>query len=70
MTVKAFYSGLNGKRVSFVGVGRTNLPLIEKFLRCGAEISVRDRREESTLGEDGEYLKKLGVKLVCGEAYL
>lgn len=70
MTVSEFYSALKGKRVSFVGVGRTNLPLIEKFITCGAAVTVRDRRAEEALGADGEYLRKLGAKLICGEGYL
>ncbi len=70
MTVSEFYSALKGKRVSFVGVGRTNLPLIEKFMACGAAVTVRDRRAEEALGADGEYLHKLGAKLICGEGYL
>ena len=70
MTVSEFYSSLQGKRVSFIGVGRTNLPLIEKFLNHGASVSVRDRRAEDTLGEDGAYLRNLGVRLICGEDYL
>ena len=70
MTAKEFYSTLFGKTVSFIGVGRTNLPLIEKFLQHGASVSVRDRREADTLGADGDYLKSLGVTLICGEDYL
>lgn len=42
MTANEFYSALRGKRVSFIGVGRTNLPLIEKFIASGAAVSVRD----------------------------
>ena len=67
MTAKEFYTSLQGKTVSFIGVGRTDLPLIEKFLEHGAFVSVRDRREAHTLGADGEYLQTLGVKLICGE---
>ena len=70
MTAKEFYTSLQGKTVSFIGVGRTNLPLIKKFLEHGAFVSVRDRREAHTLGTDGEYLQTLGVKLICGENYL
>ena len=44
MTASEFYSALKGKRVSFIGVGRTNLPLIEKFIACGAAVTVRDKR--------------------------
>lgn len=70
MTANEFYSALQGKTVSFIGVGRTNLPLMEKFLAHGAKVSVRDKREADALGADGEYLRKLGVELICGEDYL
>lgn len=70
MTVNEFYSGLLGKRITFIGVGRTNLPLIEKVIKSGARVSVRDKRAESTLGADGEYLKSLGVELILGDGYL
>lgn len=70
MTASEFYGALQGKRVSFIGVGRTNLPLIEKFLAHGARVSVRDKREAEALGADGEYLRKLGAALICGENYL
>lgn len=63
MTASEFYSALKGKRVSFIGVGRTNLPLIEKFIACGAAVTVRDKREAEALGEDGAYLKGRGAAL-------
>lgn len=70
MTASEFYSALKGKRVSFIGVGRTNLPLIEKFIACGAAVTVRDKREAEALGEDGAHLKQLGARLICGAGYL
>ena len=70
MTANEFYASLSGKRITFVGVGRSNLPLIEQFKAHGAAVSVRDKRSEAALGEDGEVLKKLGAKLICGEDYL
>lgn len=70
MTANEFYASLSGKRITFVGVGRSNLPLIEQFKAYGAAVSVRDKRSEAALGEDGEALKKLGAKLICGEDYL
>ena len=63
MTANEFYASLSGKRITFVGVGRSNLPLIEQFKAHGAAVSVRDKRSEAALGEDGEALKKLGAKL-------
>lgn len=70
MTAAQFFAGLAGKRVSFLGIGRSNLPLIEQFAKYGAEITVRDRRTEEALGADGERLKALGARLILGEDYL
>lgn len=70
MTATEFYSAMRGKRVSFIGVGRSNLPLIQRFSAAGAVVSVRDKRTEEALGADGEHLKALGAKLICGENYL
>ena len=41
MTANEFYASLSGKRITFVGVGRSNLPLIEQFKAHGAAVSVR-----------------------------
>ena len=35
MTANEFYASLSGKRITFVGVGRSNLPLIEQFRSIG-----------------------------------
>ncbi len=70
MTAATFTARLAGKRVSFIGIGRSNLPLIEQFAGYGAKITVRDRRTEEALGEDGARLRALGARLVLGESYL
>lgn len=70
MEKERFYKSLKGRRVALCGIGRTHMPLAELFLRCGAIVSARDRREFSQLGQDGEKLRALGVKLVLGEDYL
>lgn len=70
MTASEFFSGLQGRTVSFIGVGRTNLPLIRQFLQSGAAVTVRDRRERDALGEEGDAVESLGARLICGAAYL
>ena len=65
MTANEFYASLSGKRITFVGVGRSNLPLIEQFKAHGAAVSVRDKRSEAALGEDGEALSACVVFIVC-----
>lgn len=68
MTHERFFREIKGKRVGFCGIARTNLPLIELFLKKGAIVSARDKKEE--FGEIGDKLKKLGVTLILGERYL
>ncbi len=70
MNQENFFKGLAGRTVAFCGVGRSHMPLVELFQRHGALVSVRDKRPLSELGENGEKLRALGVKLVLGEEYL
>lgn len=65
-----FFSMINGKTVTFCGIGRSHMPLMELFQKKGAIVSARDRRSLEELGENGEKLTSLGVKLVLGENYL
>ena len=70
MDSNQFFAGLRGKRVAFCGVGRSHMPLMEQFQRHGAIVSARDRRSLPELGENGEKLQALGVKLILGGGYL
>ena len=70
MNKEQFYEYIRGKRVAFCGIGRSHMPLIERFISYGAVVSARDRRGLEELGEDGEKLKALGAKLILGEGYL
>lgn len=68
MRAEQFFGGLRGKKVTFCGIARTNMPLIEMFLQYGAQVTARDKKTE--LGENGERLRALGVKMITGEEYL
>ncbi len=70
MNQKQYFEFVRGKTVAFCGVGRSHMPLIRLFREKGAVVSVRDRRPLSQLGENGEELRALGIKLVLGEDYL
>lgn len=54
---------VKGKKVGILGLGVSNLPLLEMLKELDCEITVRDKKELS-----GEMLK--GVKTVTGENYL
>jgi len=59
-----------GKHVAVVGLGISNMPLIEYLLRQGAVVSGRDRKNEVEVGERAQTLRQLGVSCRLGPEYL
>ena len=70
MNQEQFYNSVRGKTVTFCGIGRSHMPLMEKFQQAGALVSARDKRSLAELGENGKALQALGVTLILGEDYL
>jgi UDP-N-acetylmuramoylalanine--D-glutamate ligase len=70
MKLSEFQNYIKNKKVSVIGLGVSNVPLIEFLHGCGAVITARDKKPVEELGEAGEKLKSLGVRLVCGDDYL
>ncbi len=60
----------NGESVTVIGIGISNVPLIEFLLRHNAKISARDKKSIDELGEPAQKLAQCGVKLICGDNYL
>lgn len=60
----------DGGTVSVVGLGTSNLPLIDFLLSHGARVTARDRKERAALGEIPDRLEAKGVRTVLGEGYL
>ena len=60
----------NGKKVTVIGLGISNMPLIDYLLNEGALVSARDRKEYDALPDNVRALEAKGVKLICGEGYL
>ena len=55
---------------SVVGLGVSNLPLIDFLIHHGAAVVARDRKSRGELGEIARRLEDLGVSLRLGEDYL
>ena len=70
MNLQQFFDFIHGKPVTFCGIGRSPLPLIQLFQEKGALVSARDKRSLEELGDNGKLLQSLGVRLVLGEDYL
>ena len=49
--LKEFESQMNKKRVTVIGIGISNLPLIKYLVRLGAEVTARDKRTAEKLGD-------------------
>ena len=69
-TIKEYLSELSGRRVTVIGMGVSNIPLIKMLLRAGVEVTVRDRSPRERLAEQAQELESLGARLILGEDYL
>ncbi len=65
-----FKSFIKGKKVAVVGIGVSNIPLINFLLTLGAAVTAFDKNTEEALGKVVADFKKKGVKLELGEGYL
>lgn len=61
---------LKGKTTAVVGIGISNMPLIDYLISHGAVVTVRDIKPVEKLGPAAAELKEKGVRLICGENYL
>ncbi len=68
--LQKFYESIIGKRIAFCGVGVSNLPLIYKFKKLGADVYACDRRSRGQLGQTADELEKAGISLILGADYL
>ncbi len=68
--VKMFFDSLRGKKVTFCGIGTSNLPLIELFAKNSADVYACDKKSYEQLGENAKIAEKAGAKLILGDDYL
>lgn len=66
----AFKEYIKGKRVTVIGIGISNTPLIDFLLTCGATVTARDIKTADKLGGLFDELTGKGVPLHLGENYL
>lgn len=70
MTFDKYFSSLKGKRIAVVGIGVSNLPLIELLLARGCSVTACDKRTPEELGDVYSKLIAEGVTLHLGSRYL
>ncbi len=69
-SVNNYFENISGKRVAFIGLGRSNLPLIKMFCDAGAVVFACDSRTEDALGQNAFFAREAGATLSLGEHYL
>ena len=65
-----FKNFIKNKKVAVVGIGVSNIPLINFLVKLGAQVTAFDKKDEESLGDNAYRLKSQGVKLSLGENYL
>ena len=69
LTFNDFSSKWKGKRAAVIGIGISNLPLIDFLLSAGLSVVARDKKTQDEI-KDAPSLIEKGVQLVLGEGYL
>ena len=68
---EAFFEGLAGKRVAFIGAGVSHRELLPLFAKRGAVVTLCDKKGSvEEFGPLGEELRALGVRFSLGQGYL
>ena len=65
-----FKQFIKDKKVAVVGIGVSNIPLINFLLELGAKVTAFDKKTKEQLGDVAENFDNKGVKLELGEGYL
>lgn len=65
-----FKEYINGRSVTVIGIGISNLPLIKYLVGSGAKVTACDMHDDKWLGDNYKECAKLGVNMCLGEDYL
>lgn len=68
--VNSFFNSIVNKKVCFLGIGVSNIPLIEMFAQKGAIVSACDKQSFENLGDNAVRAQNAGADLILGEDYL
>lgn len=70
LTIREYLESLKGQKVTVLGIGVSNTPLIQMLLRAGAKVTACDRRGREDFDGRIEALESLGAVVHLGEDYL
>ncbi len=70
MTLSEYAESLKNRKIAVIGIGVSNLPLIELLLKHGCDVTACDLRTRELMGAEADRLEALGAKLRLGPDYL
>ena len=70
MTLNDYFESLRGKRITVIGLGISNRPLVRMLLERGFSVECRDRTPREKQLDDVLELERQGAVLNLGEDYL
>ena len=70
MTIREYLDSVQNKKITVLGIGVSNKPLIRMLAAAGARVTAHDRKSREQMGETAAELEALGVRLVLGPDYL
>ena len=70
MTLESYLESIRSKTVAVIGIGISNMPLLELLCHAGIAVTACDRKSREELGKTAEKLQSLGATLQLGEDYL
>ena len=68
--LQGYFDTLRGKRIVVIGMGVSNMPLIEKMLDAGLSVIACDKRERAAFQGRIEQLEQRGLTVHLGSDYL
>ena len=70
LTLHEYVDSLKGKRIAVLGIGVSNVPLIELLCAHGCDVTACDMRLREQMNGEAERLEAMGAKLKLGPDYL
>ena len=70
MTLDEYVESIKAKRIAVLGIGVSNIPLIELLCAHGCDVTACDMRTREQMEGEAEHLEALGTKLKLGPEYL
>ena len=70
LTLLEYVQSIKSRRIAVIGIGVSNLPLLELLLSHGCEVTACDLRTREQMGAEADRLEAMGARLRLGPGYL